>query len=99
MSAESLLFLFITIFFIVAYLKTGRKSVIGMFISSSLVFISLIVNDIMDDFFPNIVLLVIVFAGLMVFGSLLVFYLWTDDLEVELEEMKKLTDKEESPDS
>ncbi len=72
---------------------------IGMLISSSLLFISFVVNDIRDDFFPNIFLLIIVLAGLVAIGSFLVFYLWADDLEVELEEIKKLTDKEESPNS
>ncbi len=70
-----------------------------MLISSSLLFISFVVNDIRDDFFPNIFLLIIVLAGLVAIGSFLVFYLWADDLEVELEEIKKLTDKEESPNS
>ncbi len=82
MSTGSILFFFITSYFIFSYLNTGKKSVLGMLLSASLVFFILLVNSIMDNVFPNSARFIVVLLGVAFAGGLLSSYIWADDLDI-----------------
>lgn len=92
----SIFYLIATAYFTVVYLKTGRKSVLGMVISSLIVFISLLAID-----YTSVVKLKVYFgiAAATSFGSLFILFVFADDLEVKLEQMKSMIRQKENADN